>query len=77
MRTGLAGSWRLPRPQGVSKCNRIAFLYCEWDVHGGPVGYPLSNDCYRGWNSQSVADAIAQLFAHSKENTVLVRFLGF
>jgi len=45
--------------ESASKGDVVAFLYYEWDLHGGLVGFPLSNDLYPGWNPKSVVDAIA------------------
>ena len=55
----------------------IAFLYYEWDLHGGAVGSPLSNDLYPDWNPKSVADAIVESFTYVKGNLCLVRFWYF
>jgi len=38
----------------------MAFLFHEWDLHGGTVGSPLTNDLYPDWNPRSVIDAITQ-----------------
>jgi len=43
----------------ASKGDLVAFLYYEWDLHGGTVGSPLSNDLYPDWNPKSVVDAVA------------------
>jgi len=37
-----------------------SFLFQEWDLHGGTVGSPLTNDLFPGWNPKSVVDAITQ-----------------
>ncbi|KAF9654289.1 NAD-P-binding protein [Thelephora ganbajun] len=53
---------RTPREvlaEGAGQGDIIAFLYYEWDVHGGSVGSHLSNDLYPDWNPKSVIDAVA------------------
>jgi len=53
---------RTPREvlaESASKGDIVSFLYHEWDIYGGVVGAPLSQDLYPGWNPKSVVDAIA------------------
>ena len=44
----------------ASKGELAAFLFQEWDLRGGTVGTPLTNDLYPDWNPKSVVDSITQ-----------------
>lgn len=42
----------------ASQGDIMAFVTHEWDVRGGTVGTPLTNDLYPGWNPKTVIEAI-------------------
>jgi len=42
----------------AGKGDLMSFLFHEWDLRGGTVGSPLTNDLYPDWNPKSVIDAI-------------------
>jgi hypothetical protein len=53
---------KIPREVLAERANKgdfAATLFHEWDVHGGIVGSPLTNDLYPDWNPKSVIDSIA------------------
>jgi len=41
----------------------IASLFYEWDLRGGTVGTPVTNDLYPDWNPKSVIDYMVESFA--------------
>jgi hypothetical protein len=42
----------------AGKGDLMSFLFHEWDLRGGTVGSPLTNDLYPDWNPKSVIDTI-------------------